>query len=341
MTDPRKLKTSLSTDIDLDADGKHTGRIRVPYSRDDAAWGSILIPITSIKNGKGPTILLTGGNHGDEYEGQLALLDLSKKLGADEINGQIILLPHMNYPAVISGTRTSPIDKGNMNRLFPGNPQGGVTEKIAHYVATELVPRADIVLDMHSGGKTLDFIPSAVIHHLEDKKIMKASLAAMEAFGAPVSMVLGEDTTGMLDGEVEKLGKIFISTELGGLGTASAERVRIAHQGIVNMLRHFEVLDGSVEKRPTRFMDTPEGRSSVVSYHEGMVDFFVDLGEEIKEGEPLARIWNYQNPEDDPVLYTAPQSGILYARHGPGLIKRGDAIAYVAIGFDPASLGVR
>ena len=341
MTDSRKLKTSLSTDIDLNADGKHTGRICVPYSRDDAAWGSILIPITSIKNGTGPTVLLIGGNHGDEYEGQLTLLDLSKNLHAGEVSGQIIILPHMNYPAVSAGTRTSPIDKGNMNRLFPGHPQGGVTEKIAHYVVTELVRRADIVLDMHSGGKTLDFIPSAVIHHLANKKIMKKSLSAMEAFGAPVSMILGEDTTGMLDGEVEQLGKIFISTELGGLGSASAERVRIAHDGTMNMLRHFGILDGDVEKRPTRFMDTPEGQSSVVSYHEGMVDFFVNLGEEIKEGDPLARIWNYQNPEEDPVLYTAPQSGILYARHGPGIIKRGDSIAYVAIDLDPAILGIK
>lgn len=339
MTDPREMKSPLKVDIDLDADGKHTGRIRVPYSRDDAAWGSILIPVTSIKNGKGPVILLTGGNHGDEYEGQIALISFARELAAKDIQGQVIILPHMNFPAVERGTRTSPIDAGNMNRVFPGHPQGNITQKIAHFVSTELVTRADVVLDMHSGGKTLDFIPSAVMHRLDDQDIMKKTLAALKAFGAPVSMILGEDTTGMLDGDVEDRGKIFISTELGGLGTVTAERMRIARRGASNLLKHFGVLQGEIEEAETRFLDTPAG-SSVVSYDEGMVETLVDLGESVKKGDPIARIWFYQDPEREPATYHAPQDGVLYARHTPGLIKRGDDIGYVGIDFDPASIGM-
>src|SRR3546814_1837196 len=82
------------------------------------------MPITVIRNGDGPTALFTGGNHGDEYEGPIAILDLARSLEPAEIGGRVILLPMMNFPAVRSGRRTSPIDSGNLNRLFPGKPDG-------------------------------------------------------------------------------------------------------------------------------------------------------------------------------------------------------------------------
>lgn len=73
-----------------------------------------------------------------------------------------------------------------MNRSFPGKPDGTVTQKIADYVFRYLVPEADIVLDMHSGGKTLDFIPFAAVHVLPDKEQEARCVAAMKAFGAPI-----------------------------------------------------------------------------------------------------------------------------------------------------------
>ena len=66
--------------IDLAAEGVQHGFLRLPYSRDDSAWGSVMIPLTVVKNGKGPTALLTGANHGDEYEGPLALQELALTL---------------------------------------------------------------------------------------------------------------------------------------------------------------------------------------------------------------------------------------------------------------------
>ncbi len=143
--------------------------LRLPYSRDDSAWGSVMIPIAVLRNGDGPTALLTGGNHGDEYEGPIALFDLARTLDINTINGTVIIVPAMNYPAFQAGTRTSPIDKGNMNRSYPGKPDGTVTQKIADYFTRELLPRADVVLDFHSGGKTLDFVPFAAAHILPDK----------------------------------------------------------------------------------------------------------------------------------------------------------------------------
>lgn len=154
----------ISATVDFEADGIQHGFLRLPYSRDDSAWGSVMIPISVVKNGKGPTALLTGGNHGDEYEGPIALFDLARKLDAADVEGRVIIVPAMNYPAFQAQTRTSPIDRGNMNRSFPGKPDGTVTQKIADYFQRVLLPLADIVLDFHSGGKTLDFLPFCAAH---------------------------------------------------------------------------------------------------------------------------------------------------------------------------------
>lgn len=91
-----------------------------------------MIPVTVVRNGEGPA-LLTGGNHGDEYEGPIALSDLARSLKPEDVTGAVIIVPAMNYSAFLSGTRTSPIDRGNMNRSFPGAPDGTVTQKIADY----------------------------------------------------------------------------------------------------------------------------------------------------------------------------------------------------------------
>src|ERR1700761_2354582 len=103
----------ISPTVDFSADGVQHGFLRLPYSRDDSAWGSVMIPMTVVKSGEGPCALLTGGNHGDEYEGPIALFDLARTLKAEDVTGRVIIVPAMNYPAFRAGTRTPPIDRGN------------------------------------------------------------------------------------------------------------------------------------------------------------------------------------------------------------------------------------
>jgi len=118
-TSPPSRPSPITPTVDLNRDGIQHGHLRLPWSRDDSAWGSLMLPICVIRNGDGPTALLTGANHGDEYEGPVALYDLAANLKPEEIRGRVIIVPAMNYPAFLAGTRTSPIDKGNLNRSFP------------------------------------------------------------------------------------------------------------------------------------------------------------------------------------------------------------------------------
>lgn len=325
----------ITPTVDFDRDGVQHGFLRLPYSRDDSAWGSVMIPIAVIRNGSGPTALLTGGNHGDEYEGPIALLDLARSVEPKDVTGTIIIVPAMNYPAFRAGTRTSPIDKGNMNRSFPGRPDGTVTEKIADYFQRVLLPRADIVFDFHSGGKTLDFVPFCAAHILPDKEQERRAFAAVEAFSAPYSMKMLEiDAVGMYDTAAEEMGKVFVTTELGGGGTATARSAGIAKRGIRNVLRHAGILAGEVERQATQWLDMPSGDCFCFAEEDGMIEPLVDLGEPVEAGQVVARIYPVGRTGMAPQDIRAKLTGILAARHFPGLVKNGDCVSVVAVQVD-------
>jgi N-alpha-acetyl-L-2,4-diaminobutyrate deacetylase len=321
----------ISATVDFERDGVQHGFLKLPYSRDDSAWGAVMIPITVIKRGAGATALLTGGNHGDEYEGPVALSKLAQQLSADEVSGRVIIVPFMNTPAFQAGRRTSPIDKGNLNRSFPGKPDGTVTEKIADYFRRTLLPLADIVLDIHSGGRTLDFLPFAACHVLPDKHQQAQCEAGMRAFNAPYSMRMLElDAGAMYDTAAEQQGKVFVTTELGGGGSSSARSVAIAERGVRNLLVHAGIVEGDIALRPTVMLDMPDGDCFMASEHDGLLEMCRDLGEEVSKGEVIARVHDIKRTGAAPVEYRARRSGLLAARHFPGLVQCGDTLAVVA-----------
>ena len=331
MPKPLLSPSPVQPDIDFDVEGVQHGHLRLPHSRDDSAWGSVMIPICVIANGTGPTALLTGGNHGDEYEGPIALFDLARTLRSEDVTGRVIIIPALNYPAFQAGTRTSPIDKGNMNRSFPGRPDGSPTQKIADYLTRHLVPLADVALDFHSGGKTLDFLPYAAAHELADKAQEARCFAAVKAFCAPYSMRMLEiDAVGMLDTTVEEMGKTFLTTELGGGGTASARTIAIAKRGVANVLKHAGILRGEPLIGPTQWLDMPSSDCFTFARDEGLVEFCVDLGAAVARHDVIALVHSTLRTGIAPVAYHAAIDGILAARHVPGLIKAGDCVSVVA-----------
>ena len=321
----------IGSTVDFARDGVQHGFLKLPYSRDDSAWGAVMIPVTVVKNGTGPTALLTGGNHGDEYEGPVALSKLAQRLEASQVQGRVIIVPFMNTPAFHAGRRTSPIDKGNLNRSFPGKPDGTVTEKIADYFRRTLLPLADIVLDIHSGGRTLDFLPFAACHVLPDKAQQARCEAGMQAFGAPYSMRMLElDAQAMYDTAAEDQGKVFVTTELGGGGSSTARSVAVAERGVRNLLIHAGILEGKVEVSESIMLDMPDGDCFVVSEHDGLLEMCRDLGETVVKDEVIARIHDIKRSGAAPVEYRARRSGLLAARHFPGLVQCGDTLAVVA-----------
>jgi N-alpha-acetyl-L-2,4-diaminobutyrate deacetylase len=328
-----KRPSPISATVDFDADGVQHGFLKLPISVDDSAWGAVMIPVTVVKNGEGPTALLTGGNHGDEYEGITSLLKLSSQLKAEEVTGRVIIVPCMNTPAVMAGKRTSGLDGGNLNRSFPGDPDGSVTEKIADYFTRVMVPMCDVVLDLHSGGRTLDIIPFGASHVLDDPEQQRSALEGAKAFGAPYAMMMFElDAAALFDTAVESQGKIFVATELGGGGTSTPESMAITERGVHNFLIHYGLLAGEVEMpaEPQVYLDMPDASCYVQSEHSGVLELCFALGERVEKGEVVARVYDMTRSGSAPVEYRASRSGVLAARRHPALVNMGDTIAVIA-----------
>jgi len=327
------LSGQITPSIDFAHDGVQHGFLRLPHSRNDSAWGAILIPIFQLKNGAGPTALITGGNHGDEYEGPIALFSLAVEAQIERIRGRVIVIPAMNYPAFCAATRVSPVDGHNLNRIFPGNPRGTVTEQIADYFTSTLLPLADFVLDIHSGGKTLDFVPLAAVHRLESQTQYDACFAAMRAIGAPYQLIMHSmGVAGLYDSQAEAMGKVFVTTELGGGGTTTPASVEIAERGVRNFLIHAGIL----EEEPTLSQQTPilldssVENSHVYSENAGLLRPLATLGEMVTKGQPLADVHEHSCTGTPPKRYHASRDGMLICRHLPSLIQPGDCMYVIA-----------
>ncbi|MDX1609118.1 MAG: succinylglutamate desuccinylase/aspartoacylase family protein [Halofilum sp. (in: g-proteobacteria)] len=333
-----QLGPRVTSSIDWSMMGKQHGYLSAPYSANESAWGAVRVPITVIRNGEGPSIMFTGGNHGDEFEGPIALKKLAAEIQAEDIQGTVIMIPCLNPPAVMQNLRCSPLDGVNMNRAFPGRRTGTVTEMLCHYVSTVLLPKVEAVIDIHSGGRTLNFVPFAAMHYLKNKEQFERTRAVVEAFDAPISLVIEElDTEGMIDGVVEETGKVFMFTELAGGGSASPETVGIAEQGVRNVMHHYGILQGKPSRRedrglpPARIMATPDTYAYTVADESGLFECLLDLGDEVEEGQLVARIHSIEKTGLRPGLYYAHRAGTLIGRHFPGLARPGDCLAVIGV----------
>ncbi len=292
-----------------------------------------MIPIAVVANGKGPTALLTGGNHGDEYQGPTSLIKLANTLNPADVTGRVIIVPCMNQPAFAAGTRTSPIDQGNLNRSFPGKADGTHTERIADYMTRHLLPLADVVLDIHDGGRTLDFIPMASSPVFSDPGVTADSKAAAEAFGAPfVTQLVELDTLGMWEFTAGESGRPFVNTEIGGTGGTRPDYVDITDTGIHNVLVHWGVLAAEpIATAPSQRIEIPEDGAYILSETDGLIEWLVPLRAAITPGQPIAVVHDPRRLGAPSVTYRSTVDGILAMRHHPGLVHMGDAIAMQAL----------
>ncbi|WP_051062604.1 succinylglutamate desuccinylase/aspartoacylase domain-containing protein [Ilumatobacter nonamiensis] len=336
--DSREARTSgalpapASCSIDLDAEGRSIGTFSVPWSRDESGWGNVLTPIAVIANGEGPTVLLTGGNHGDEFEGPVALRRLLHEVEVERVSGRIIVVPGLNQAALRVGRRLSPVDGGNLNRSFPGNPVGTPTQRIADFVFRELVKRADLVLDIHSGGQSMTFEPMIATHVLADERRTAETAEYIKVFGTPLAVLIDEpDPNGLLDSAVEDLGKVFLTTEIQGGRAISARTVDITHRGVVNTLKQAGVLAGEPEfDAPPTFVRMVDDGTSVATIG-GLFEPLADPGDEVTAGDPVARIHPIDDLAAPPSVLRSGVNGIVIMRHNPGLIESGDPAITVAV----------
>ncbi|MEP3423347.1 MAG: succinylglutamate desuccinylase/aspartoacylase family protein [Sulfitobacter sp.] len=317
--------------MDFDASGLSSGYLEFHNSTNVSAWQMLRVPVYCINGAPGPTTLVLGGMHGDEYEGPIAIQHLVQGTSPDDLVGRLILVPALNLPAVQSGTRLSPEDGLNLNRVFPGDPQGSLTQRIAHFISETLIPLADHVIDLHSGGRSLNFAPSVLLHEVEGPAMQKA-LNAAKAFDAPFTVLLNEDHADvMIDAIVERAGKVMIATELGGSGILTPTTAQIAKDGLKNCLTNLGHFDDLNQPEGTScFVRFPESDTYLISDDTLLFEPLVELGRHVSKGDVIGLGHMVDRIDVAPVLFKAPQKGWFVCTAGQGLVHRGDVVAIVA-----------
>jgi uncharacterized protein len=209
------------------------------------------LPITTLASGhrveiavhrlvgpkEGPTMVLLGGIHGDEATGVETVRRIIEAIDVDELSGSVVAIPVCNPLAYDAMTRHTLQDGLNLNRIFPGDRKGSVTEQIAAVVA-EVVGEADYLLDYHSSGlySTVDY---AFLH--------EGGEALSEAYSATL-LYRQAPYSGSAIGLAVSAGTPAMMSELGGGGQLTREYLDRAVRGTLNVLRTVGILSGDPEK---------------------------------------------------------------------------------------------
>jgi predicted deacylase len=327
--------TKIWTRIDYEKNGKQNGWLQLPHSVTRSAYGNIAIPICVIRNGNGPTALLMAGNHGDEYEGQIALCKLVRELEPGAIQGRVIILPAANLPAALASARVSPIDDGNLNRAFPGDADGTPTFAIAHYIDSVLYPMADFCHDLHSGGSSLQYLPFASMRGSDRPELDARALAALKAFGAPIGLIWAYSPDRRLSSVAAVArGLVALGGEFGGGGSVSTAGVRIVEQGLRNLLAHAGIVDAGQAVGdfvgPSRLMEIKSRDYYVYAPEAGLFEPAVELGDEVIAGQLCGWVHFVDNPARAPEACYFDGDGMVICKRHYGRVERGDCVVHLA-----------
>jgi predicted deacylase len=326
--------------LDLDAPGKHVGQLELPRSNNTSGWSHLFIPIVTINGGDGPTALVIGGVHGDEPEGQVAALRLARETQPEDVAGRLIVVPCASPEASRAFTRLWP-SGANFNRSFPGSPDGPPDQQLADFFSRFLIPRADVVVDMHSGGRSGLCPPWSEMHWVDDPVQRRTMAEAMLAWGTDHHFVYIDIAgSGLLVGEAERQGKIVVSTELGGGGHVTASTHRIAQSGLANVLRHVGVLRGEVLQRatPPVIGRATEVDNYLLAPESGLWETFVDVGDPVSVGQPVGQIHFLERPDREPTVVHALTEGIVFVVRAIAPTEQGDNVAVIARQIDVSEL---
>jgi predicted deacylase len=243
-------------------------------------------------------------------------------------------MPANNVHAVMAGRRTSPVDGLNFNRSFPGNPRGTITEQISAYVTDHIFSVGDAFLDLHSGGSSLDILPSAIVEPTNDPELRRRNIAAVQAFDAPLTVVisnLGETRTATA--AACRAGLVTVGTEMAGGGRVSLDALAICRRGVRNVLAHLGVLDAR-RAHPREgngiILELPGTNAYVFATGDGIFEPFHASGAEVRAGQPAGRIHCTWDPAREPEVLHYQSDGLVYGRRQPGYVKPGNCCTVVA-----------
>ncbi len=298
--------------------------------------GQWRLPVMSVTGAThGPVLLVIAGVHGDEYEGVEAIPRVFNSVTPDAITGTLVMVPVCNVPAYEAGLRHSPIDGLNLARVFPGTPDGMITQRIAYWITEKFIKQADFLIDLHSGGIAAN-IPTLIGYIHDSSELGRHSRAAAIAFGTsirwghPLPIPSGRTLSAAIDLNVPCL-----YTEAPGGGYARAETVTQFMDGVVNVMKHLTMMDGETRLQPvTHDLLGAGDLDSVISAP--VAGYFlpvVDLLQEVAPGDLLGIIQDLFGQVMAEIK--ADQAGVVIMLRRIHRVHIGDGLVHLTSHFEP------
>lgn len=308
----------------------------VPVSDEKA---ETVIPIT-VFHGKesGPVLGITAGVHGYEYAPILASQQLIERIDPATLKGTIILVQIANVPSFLSRSPyTNPDDGKNLNRVFPGDPEGSLTERIADVITEKVIGKSDYFVDMHSGDAPEDLM--AYVAYYQNDKLSKISeqgrqMAAKMGF----DHVIVFKTTGKdymkaqkpslyCSAEAFKQGIPAVDIECGRLGMIESEFVDKIVEGVESLLKHLQMVKG--QPIVTEEIAFCEERFYLSSKHTGFFYPEKASGDYVIKGMKIGYITDFFGRTLETIYSSA--SGVIFYILGTPPINKGETIASIGI----------
>ncbi len=256
------------------------------------------IPITVIHGQrKGRVLALVAGVHGYEYPPILALYRIKESIDPRSISGTLILVQIANLPSFQKRTiYYNPYDWKNLNRVFPGNKEGTISERIAYVITEEIIKRCDYLIDLHCGDGNEALIPYTYWMISGDEKLDEETKSLALAFGIKHIIIDRSRTKELsqskyLGNTAILLSKPAITTESGYLGNIDEESIQRNIKGILNVMRHLEMIEGKPEYVSPVWIDHYE---VVYSDVEGLFFPLTERGYFVTNGEKVGYITDYE-----------------------------------------------
>lgn len=199
------------------------------------------IPVITIEGKyEGPTLGLTAGVHGDEHTGTECIRRILTTLDPSQLRGRIMAIPVVNPLAFEARTRNTPLDMLNLNRVFPGDRSGWLTDQLASVLVEKYLSKLDYLVDFHAGGDGgwIDYVI------VDDRELALATGGEY--------LYVGTTPAGTMKGAARDLGvKATVTTEFGGNNCSNTPLVQKGVQVVQNVMRYWGMLPGEPE-RPSR-----------------------------------------------------------------------------------------
>lgn len=296
----------------------------------------VQLPVIVVAGKKeGPVLWINGTVHGDELNGSYAAWELSGEIAPEQLSGALVVTPICNPIAFECRNKISAIDNMDMDTAFPGDPEGMMTQRIAHMIYREIKANAGAVISFHTMATPYRANPYSVrkiIPGVSDS-VNEVSEGMQRAFGVVTNCVVdlrGDTnelpgvTSGALDITCMKDGIPAFMGEMGQGGKVETEYVEAAKKGILNVMRYLKMLDGPVEKPGRQVLITK--RRFLRSDKGGMIRMNVKSGDEVKAGESLLDLHYYG---DEMESYPARSDCyVIGVRENP-VVSTGDRVAFV------------